>query len=347
MASATVPVRCRNLWKIYGDREQEVLAAMQDATLSKDEVRERFDCVVGVQDVSFEVAEGETFCIMGLSGSGKSTLLRHVNRLIEPSRGRVEIKGQDISELGARGLEKLRAEAIGMVFQHMALWPHRTIRENVAFGLEVRGVGRRQRHEAADRALELVRLAGWESRYPDELSGGMQQRVGLARALAADPDVLLMDEPFSALDPLIRRELQGQFAELAREMNKTVLFITHDLEEAIQVGHRVAIMNEGSFVQVGRPEEILTRPATDYVAKFVQGVSHLHFLTAGKVMESGSQEGGTTAVAGGETVGPDTPLVELIDLVAAQGAVAVEEGGRRLGVVTPPALLTAIRERIG
>ncbi|MEX0758375.1 MAG: glycine betaine/L-proline ABC transporter ATP-binding protein, partial [Tistlia sp.] len=307
MATTAVPVKCRNVWKIYGERENEALAAMREAPLSKDEVRTRFDCVVGVQDVSFDVGAGETFCIMGLSGSGKSTLLRHVNRLIEPSSGTVEINGQDISRLSARDLERLRADSIGMVFQHMALWPHRTIRDNVGFGLEVRGVGRRERSAAAERALDLVQLGGWESRYPDELSGGMQQRVGLARALASNPDILLMDEPFSALDPLIRRELQDQFAELAKAMNKTVLFITHDLEEAIQVGHRVAIMKDGAFVQVGRPEEILTRPADDYVARFVRGVSHLHFLTAAAVMQtwdSAGPDGAGEESEAGRAVGP-------------------------------------------
>jgi glycine betaine/proline transport system ATP-binding protein len=368
MGKSAAPVRCRNVWKIYGPREREVLTAMRDASeaapLSKDEVRERFGCVVGVQNVSFEVEPGETFCIMGLSGSGKSTLLRHVNRLIEPSSGAVEIKGRDISALGARELERLRAESIGMVFQHMALWPHRTIRENVAFGLEVRGVGRRARAAAADRALELVQLSGWESRYPDELSGGMQQRVGLARALAADPDILLMDEPFSALDPLIRRDLQAQFSELARTMNKTVLFITHDLEEAIQVGHRVAIMNEGAFVQVGRPEEILTRPATDYVARFVRGVSHLHFLTASAVMRPcdgqrdarrDSQTDGPPVDRASESsearrdggVGPDTPLSELLDRMAGGAPVMVRDGDRTIGRIGVEDLLAAIRARIG
>ena len=194
------------------------MRAVLDRGLGKDEARDEFDCVVGVRDATFSVSEGEIFCIMGLSGSGKSTLIRHINRLIEPTSGEVLIEGNDINGLGSRALRELRASKIGMVFQNMALMPHRTARENVAFALEVRGMGKDERFAIADRVLATVELNGWEERYPDELSGGMQQRVGLARAIAADPHILLMDEPFSALDPLIRRQLQDQFIQLAAEM---------------------------------------------------------------------------------------------------------------------------------
>lgn len=347
MAEHMPPVACKDLWKIYGERAQEALTALVHRQLDKETVRERFGCVVGVAGVTFDVAEGETFCIMGLSGSGKSTLLRHINRLIEPSRGTVYVKGVDIGSLDRKGLERLRGEALGMVFQHMALWPHRTIRDNVAFGLEVRGVGRRQRFEAAERALALVKLDGWASHYPDELSGGMQQRVGLARALVADAGILLMDEPFSALDPLIRRELQDQFVELAAKVRKTTLFITHDLEEAIRVGHRVAIMKDGVFVQVGTPEEILTKPADGYVAQFVRGVSHLHFLTAAAATDPCTADGGADVLAQTASVPPDTRLVDLLDLLArTQGPIAVAEDGRRLGTITAGSLLQAIRARV-
>ena len=204
--------------------------------LTKTQVLERFGCVVGIADCSFEVPRGEIFCVMGLSGSGKSTMVRHVNRLIEPTTGRIEVLGRDVLALGEGELRKLRAAHIGMVFQHMALFPHRTVRDNVAFPLQVQGQPKSKRWEVSQRCLSLVNLDGYEDRFPSELSGGMQQRVGLARALASDPEVLLMDEPFSALDPLIRRQLQEQFMALSADLNKTTVFITHDLDEAIRIG---------------------------------------------------------------------------------------------------------------
>ena len=278
-------IACEALWKIFGRRADEAMEAVRSEGISKEEVRARFDCVVGVRDASFTVRTGEIFCIMGLSGSGKSTLIRHVNRLIEPTSGRVVIEGRDVGALGAKELRQLRAEKIGMVFQNMALMPHRTVRDNVSYGLEVRGVGRAERVATAEKALETVELAGWGKSYPDELSGGMQQRVGLARALAADPRILLMDEPFSALDPLIRRQLQDQFMVLASSMRKTTLFITHDLDEAIRIGDRIAVMKDGVLVQIGTPEDIVMRPADAYVADFVAGISKLHLITARRIME--------------------------------------------------------------
>ncbi len=278
-------IECRNLWKIFGARSQEAMKAVTSQGLSKTEVLETFDCVVGVQDATFSVGEGEVFCIMGLSGSGKSTLIRHINRLIEPTHGEVFIEGQDVNQLGVTELRQLRSTKIGMVFQNMALMPHRTVRDNVAYALEVRGIKRDERYVVADNAIETVELVGWGDRYPDELSGGMQQRVGLARAIAADPHILLMDEPFSALDPLIRRQLQDQFLHLSAEMQKTTLFITHDLDEAIRIGDRIAIMKDGALVQIGTPEEIVTEPADDYVADFVAGISKLQLVTAQKVMQ--------------------------------------------------------------
>ena len=279
-------IECRHLWKIFGDHSADAMRAIQNEGLSKNEIRDKYRCVVGVQDASFTVGEGEVFCIMGLSGSGKSTLIRHINLLIEPTYGEVFIEGQDISQLGTVELRALRSTKIGMVFQNMALMPHRTVRDNVAFALEVRGIDRDVRYQTADQAIETVELQGWNDRYPDELSGGMQQRVGLARAIAADPHILLMDEPFSALDPLIRRQLQDQFLTLSAEMKKTTLFITHDLDEAIRIGHRIAIMKDGALVQIGTPEEIVTDPVDDYVADFVAGISKLQLVTAQKVMQS-------------------------------------------------------------
>jgi len=321
-------------------------AVLKDG-LGKDEVREQFGCVVGVRDASFSVNEGEIFCIMGLSGSGKSTLIRHVNRLIEPTAGKVLIEGDDINGLGAKALRELRASKIGMVFQNMALMPHRTVRDNVAFALEVRGMPKAKRN--AKRSIEAVELAGWGERYPDELSGGMQQRVGLARAIAADPHILLMDEPFSALDPLIRKQLQDQFMQLAAEMKKTTLFITHDLDEAIRIGDRIAIMKDGVLVQIGTPEQIVTEPVDDYVADFVAGISNLHLVTAAKVMQpitAYETEHGPMKANGALRVQPDDDLDRLAELsIDTDQPLLVEDAGKIIGIVSKKALIRGIQGR--
>ena len=269
-------IRCEGVWKIFGDMPRDALDAVLTQRMSKEEIRDRYDCIVGVRDASFSVARGEIFCIMGLSGSGKSTLIRHINRLIEPTAGSILIEGEDVNALSARDLRRLRAEKIGMVFQNMALMPHRTVLENVGFSQEVRGHDLRERNSNALRAIEAVDLKGWENKYPDELSGGMQQRVGLARAIAADPTILLMDEPFSALDPLIRRQLQEKFMTLSAEMKKTTLFITHDLDEAIRIGDRIAIMKDGALLQVGSPKEIYEKPESKFAADFIGVMNFLH-----------------------------------------------------------------------
>ena len=271
--ASVIEVECRNVWKVFGQRHREALHAATTRGLNRAEVQRQYDCTLAIAGVDLQVAKGEIFCIIGLSGSGKSTLVRHVNRLIEPSAGEIRVAGQDIGKLSQKALRQLRARSIGMVFQNMALLPHRTVRDNVALGLELRGVPRDQRYERAEEKLRMVNLEAWADHMPYELSGGMQQRVGLARALAADPSVLLMDEPFSALDPLIRRQLQEQFIELSALMHKTTLFITHDIDEAIRIGHRIAIMRDGVIVQSGSAEQIVGHPADDYVAKFVQGIS--------------------------------------------------------------------------
>lgn len=339
-------VECRGLWKIYGKRATESLAIIEQRGLTKDEVHQELDCVIGVRDVSFTVNEGEIFCIMGLSGSGKSTLVRHINRLIEPTAGQVLVNGELISSLNEKAMRQLRAETIGMVFQHMALWPHRTIRDNVSFGLEIRGVSEGERHRAAGKALEAVQLADWGTHYPDELSGGMQQRVGLARALATDPDILLMDEPFSALDPLIRRQLQDQFLELASVMKKTTLFITHDLDEAIRLGHRIAIMNEGIIVQIGTPEEIVTNPKDAYVAEFVKGISRLQLVYAHSVMQPIDvyQSSNEEELTDSPQVTLDADLNHLIDTaIDTEKPLVVVENGKPVGVITKRAILRAIQ----
>ena len=277
-------VEIENVWKVFGNRADEAMQAIRTEGLSKTEVLERYDAVVGVKDASFKVNEGEIFCLMGLSGSGKSTLVRHINRLIEPTSGTIRILGEDIGAMKADALRALRADKIGMVFQNMALLPHRSVRDNIGFALELRGMDGYSKFKLAEKALETVSLHGYGDRLPSELSGGMQQRVGLARALAADPDILLMDEPFSALDPLIRRNLQDEFLSLSANLKKTTVFITHDLDEAIRMGDRIGIMKDGEIVQIGTAEDIVTAPADDYVADFVAGISRLKLVSAAKIM---------------------------------------------------------------
>jgi glycine betaine/proline transport system ATP-binding protein len=276
-------IRLEKVSKIFGrhaDRALELLAQ----GLDKKTVQERTGVVVGVYDVSLEIAEGEIFVIMGLSGCGKSTLLRLINRLHEPTTGKVFIGEEDITAMGARELRRLRRNAFGMVFQSFALLPHRNVLSNVEFGLELHGVARQARRERAQQAIETVGLSGYEHKYPDELSGGMQQRVGLARALAVDPQILLMDEAFSALDPLIRGQLQDDLIEIQERMGTTVVFVSHDLDEAIKIGTRIAILRDGRLVQVGTPQEILAAPADDYVSAFVRGADRTKVLTAADVM---------------------------------------------------------------
>jgi glycine betaine/proline transport system ATP-binding protein len=338
----TPAIECRNVWKIFGGKAREALAAGQTSSANKDEMIERFGCVLGVADVSLTIQPGEIFCVMGLSGSGKSTLVRHINGLIRPTAGDVLVQGRSILSLSASELRALRAEKIAMVFQNFALLPHRTVIENVAFGLELRRVKRAERLERAAKMLSLVQLSGWEERWPDELSGGMQQRVGLARALAGEPDILLMDEPFGALDPLIRRQLQDQFIELSRMMKKTTVFITHDLDEAMRVGTRIAIMRDGRVVQTGTPGEILANPADQYVADFTGGVSELKVLKASDVMQPGG-----SAAPGAPHATPHTTLAELAAMTAASDVpVAVlDDSGAVAGTVDRVAVLTAISRR--
>ena len=273
------------LSKVFGPRPAAALDFMYQGG-SKAEAQARFGNAVGVFDVSLEINEGETFVLMGLSGSGKSTLLRLLNRLHEPTRGKVLVEGTDITALNRQELmEVRRSKFSGMVFQNFAILPHRTVLDNVGFGLELQRVPRQQRQERSQQAIELVGLKGWEQSLPSELSGGMQQRVGLARALAVDAPILLMDEAFSALDPLIRREMQDELIELQSRMNKTIVFVTHDLDEALKLGDRIAIMRDAQVVQVDTAEQIVARPADDYVRAFVEGVDRSEVLTAGNIMQ--------------------------------------------------------------
>ena len=279
-------IQIQNVWKIFGNTSDDALDAIQNKKISKQEALEKYNSVIGVSDVSFDVNKGEIFCVMGLSGSGKSTLVRHINRLLEPTSGKIFINNQDVMQFDKENLQELRNKKIGMVFQNFALMPHRSVLDNIAMPLEIRGVSKNDRLDAANNILNIVELQGWGNKYAHELSGGMQQRVGLARALAADPEFLLMDEPFSALDPLIRRQLQSEFIKLSKQMKKTTVFITHDLDEAVRVGHRIAIMRDGKVIQIGTPEEIVVNPADEYVADFVKGISRLKVVQAKTIMQT-------------------------------------------------------------
>lgn len=294
-------IRVENLTKIFGSNPARGLELLRKGK-SKDEIFKKTRQSVGISDVSFEVEEGEILVVMGLSGSGKSTLVRCINRLIEPTAGKVILDGQDLGALSARELREVRLQKLGMVFQNFALFPHRTVLHNAEYGLEIQGVNANEREEKARASLERVGLKGWENAYPKQLSGGMQQRVGLARALALDPDILLMDEAFSALDPLIRRDMQDELIVLQEEMQKTIVFISHDLDEALKLGDRIVLMKDGKVVQVGTPEDILTNPANTYVERFVEDVDISKVLTAESVMKK------SEAVAYLKTDGPHAAL---------------------------------------
>lgn len=280
----TTKVEIKNLTKIFGKKERQALELVKEGQ-SKEEILKKTGATVGVNKASFKVEQGEIFVIMGLSGSGKSTLVRMLNRLIEPTEGNILIDGEDISTMDKDALRKVRREKVSMVFQNFGLFPHRTILENTEYGLEVQGVDKSERQKKAEKALDNAGLLPYKDQYPNQLSGGMQQRVGLARALANDPEILLMDEAFSALDPLIRKDMQDELLEMQETMHKTIIFITHDLNESLRIGDRIAIMKDGEVVQVGTGEEILTNPADDYVERFVEDVDRSRVLTAENIMD--------------------------------------------------------------
>ncbi len=311
MASDKDCITVNNLWKVFGQDPDKVLSEeWQDK--SRSEVQEETGCVVALKDVNFSVPEGEIFVVMGLSGSGKSTLIRCLIRLIEPTQGEIYIDDEDVLACNDVQLTQLRRTKVAMVFQRFGLFPHRTVMDNTVWGMELRGTSRDERVDTAQRVLDMVGLQGWENNYPRELSGGMQQRVGLARALAVDPQILLLDEPFSALDPLIRRTMQDELLKLQSELHKTMVFITHDLNEALKIGNRIVIMRDGEIVQSGTPEEIVMEPSDEYVTEFVRDVRKESVLRAKNVMKDCLTNG-----AGGE--GPscttETLLEELIPLL--------------------------------
>ena len=318
-AAGDVAVHVAGLWKIFGPRADKIMNS-GDAQLSRKELQEKTGHVVGIRDVSFDVAPGEVFVVMGLSGSGKSTLVRLLTRLIEPTAGTVELFGEDITAMNDRALLDTRRRRVSMVFQHFGLLPHRKVVDNIAFGLEVRGEGKTNRRNRAQEMVDLVGLSGYENNFPDQLSGG-QQRVGLARALAADPDILMFDEPFSALDPLIRRDMQNEVIRLHHEVGKTMVFITHDLAEALKLGDRILIMRDGEIVQIGSPAEVVGAPADDYVRDFCSDVPRSHVLTLKWVMRD------ATAAEAADGAPTDGPVLQCDQIVRDAARVVLDHHG--------------------
>lgn len=356
-----VKIRVENAEKIFGENKKKARKLLEEG-LPKNEILEKSGCAIGVYDATFDVYDGETLVIMGLSGSGKSTLLRLINRLHEPTAGKIFIDDEDITKLNHEQLRKLRQTKFGMVFQRFALLPHKTVIDNAAFGLELQNMSQDQRRQKAQDALNLVGLQGWEESYPDQLSGGMQQRVGIARALAVDPDILLMDEAFSALDPLIRTDMQDELLALEDRVKKTIIFITHDLDEALKIGDRIILMKDARIVQIGTPEDILMRPATRYVERFVENVNITNVLTAKDVMVKATsitypKDGPKTALhamreKGISSIWVNEPSRRLLGIVQAERAdSAIKEGLKDLkdiieyyeeNVVSPDTPLTDI-----
>jgi glycine betaine/proline transport system ATP-binding protein len=330
-------IRAQGVWKIFGPNADKVVGT-PDAELSRSELRAKTGCVAAVRDVDIEVYPGEVFVVMGLSGSGKSTLVRTLIRLIEPTAGTIELAGQDVTGASAAELRTLRRHSVSMIFQHFGLLAHRRVVENVAFGLEIQGVGKAERLERARQMLRLVGLEDVENQFPDQLSGGMQQRVGVARAFAADPKVMLYDEPFSALDPLIRRDMQDEVMRLQHETGKTMVFITHDLPEALRLGDRIAIMRDGKIVQLGTGEELVGSPADSYVENFVRDIPRSHVLTLRWIMRPArpGEEGGPTLDVG-TTIKAAVPVIAASEL-----PVSAVENGAVVGVVDRVAALKAI-----
>jgi glycine betaine/proline transport system ATP-binding protein len=332
-------ISVRDLWKVFGPKADRVPGSPELAALSRRELMDQVHCTAAVREISFDVAPGEVFVVMGLSGSGKSTLVRCLTRLIEPTAGEVVFEGEDILHADKKRLRELRRNKFSMVFQHFGLLPYRKVVDNVAYGLEIRGAGRAERNRRAMEVIELVGLGGYENSYPDQLSGGMQQRVGLARALAGEPDVLFFDEPFSALDPLIRRDMQNEVIRLHHEVGKTMVFITHDLSEALKLGDRILIMRDGKMVQCGTGDELVGAPADDYVRDFVRDVPRSHVLTLRWIMRPPRPDD----VLDGPELGPDVVVRDATRAVlAAEKPVKVVKDGQLLGIVGDEEILAVV-----
>ncbi|MET7712522.1 glycine betaine/L-proline ABC transporter ATP-binding protein [Streptomyces sp. NPDC005407] len=330
----------QNLWKVFGPKADRIPGDAELGALTPAELRERTGCTAAVRDVSFDVRKGEVFVVMGLSGSGKSTLVRCLTRLIEPTSGAIAIDGEDVLSMDTARLRELRRHRASMVFQHFGLLPHRSVIDNVAYGLEIQGLGKAARRSRAAEVVAKVGLEGLEHRRPGQLSGGQQQRVGLARALAVDPEVMLFDEPFSALDPLIRRDMQEEVIRLHREEGRTMIFITHDLSEALKLGDRIALMRDGRIVQLGTPEEIVGSPADDYVRDFVRDVPREQVMTVRTAMRPAAD---AAEAESGAAIAPDATVFEAIEAVARSGAPArVMQDGRCVGVVDHVGLLAVV-----
>ncbi len=332
------------VWKVFGSGNPTRAIDLARSGASRGEIQQATGQTVGVRDVSFSVERGETFVVMGLSGSGKSTLVRCISRLVEPSQGSILLDGRDLLSLSATELREVRRTRMAMVFQHFGLLPHRRVIDNVAYGLEVQGVGRAERHRRAGVVLETVGLSGWASHYPQQLSGGMQQRVGLARALALDPEVLFFDEPFSALDPLIRRDMQDELLRLQGEMPRTIVFITHDFAEALKLGDRIAIMKDGALDQTGTPEEVVAFPATEYVREFTTDVPRGRVISAASVMAPVG-----AGAPPGRTVEASTKVGDLVDLLLAdpEPVGVLDVAGALVGVVDGAAVRATLAGSVG
>ncbi len=326
-----------HIWKVFGTRPDRAIE-MVGRGATREEVHQATGCTIGVRDVSFDVGRGETFVVMGLSGSGKSTLIRCVSRLNEVTSGRVVLDGEDLTAMSDDQLRQVRRHKMSMVFQHFGLFPHRRVIDNAAYGLEIQGVDKDERYERANKVLEVVGLRGWEQSYPQQLSGGMQQRVGLARALTVDPEILFFDEPFSALDPLIRRDMQDELIRLQETLQRTIVFITHDFAEAIKLGDRIAIMKDGAFDQVGTATQLITDPATDYVQEFTKEIPKAKVLTTAAVLKPG--RGGPN----GRIVRLDDTLEGLLPaLLEDESEIGVEDSdGKTVGVVDRQAVAKAL-----
>ena len=331
-------IAASGVWKIFGANAEQVLDT-HDRSKSRDEIQEETGHVVAVKDVDFEVRRGECFVVMGLSGSGKSTLLRTLTRLIEPTGGSITIDGHDVRELSQRELRDLRRSKVAMVFQHFGLFPHRSVIDNIAYGLEVRGMGKVKRTEKAEEILDLVGLGGWGERFPRELSGGMQQRVGLARALTNDAPILLMDEAFSALDPLIRMDMQSVLLDLQKEIKKTVVFITHDLDEALRLGDRIAILRDGEVVQQGTKQEIVLKPADEYISNFVREVNRGRVITVDMVMEPVTGEAPGPKIRSGAVL--ETAAKRMTEQSVGH-AVVVNKEGKPIGTLSIQDVISAM-----
>ena len=337
MSSAPM-ISVRELWKVFGPNADKLIDS-PDINLSRAELRQKTGNTIAVRNVSFDVAPGEVFVVMGLSGSGKSTLVRCMTRLIEPTRGEIDFSGEDVLKFDAKRLRELRRTKFSMVFQHFGLLPHRKVVDNIAYSLEINGIGKAERHKRAHEVIDLVGLQGYSEAYPAQLSGGMQQRVGLARALAVDPQVMFLDEPFSALDPLIRRDMQNEVIRLHHDLGKTMVFITHDLAEAVKVGDRIAIMRDGAVVQIGTPEDLVSNPADDYVANFIKDFPRSHVITLRRIARK--------PISTDDLTGPELPPTMTVRDAAGQvleagKVIRVSENGTLLGVVGKTEVLSVI-----